>query len=681
MVGYGRRRLLSKNKVTLKIFSFFAIISLTISGFGAAPAYAASVTQVSTGATFACAVDNGVAKCWGTNEFGELGNRSTTDSTSPVKVYAEAATAASTGSCGGWFQPACSPAAPASPIHNKFVEKVSVGLTHACALADAKVYCWGDNSRGQLGNRSNVRSTIPVAVDIQSKDITPPPYKETSKCGGWFQPACKTITPPMKPKSSLSTKEVIDIATGEYFSCALASDGAVSCWGEGENGRLGTNSTNDTNYPKAVYSAGALNGRKGIKLAKANGATMCVLTVAVSFSDSTSAGSPYCWGFGIDDGSALPPNGAGTVACGKNSPTLQPSESSVITETIYSESSQPVKVPSENIKTIKGYGYMTALDTNGRASYWGMYGIKAISSAFTDIKSCTINTCLSATGNRIKLAATAQQQKDKAKKNAQNNNKPGGDKNKNLNSNNTAQKSAQNAANGGNYTSVSGNYVSSTSGTGVTTGSYSYQTGGTSFNATVQQNGSGGISFNVNNYAGVARPSNSNTQSANVGDNKAETCGNETHYGFNKYSTFERVGKNAAGVPPLWPQSSTGIAALSGNAYDGLFCAKLAAGTSCDAHGTSMNEGQTGSGYSQQCTGGTLFTPKVCQPAPTGPQTVTASGWLAGKTITDIETGTTGYSCAIASGSVGCWGLNNDGQLGNGSKANKNVPTAVMGLQ
>lgn len=662
-------------------FAIFTAFLVAVSGFSGASAYAASVNQVATGALSACAVTSGTVKCWGDNTYGQLGNRTTTGSATPVDVYADKdAKPKSPSPCGGLWQPSCVAAVPASPIGGKFVEKVSVGLTHACALADAKVYCWGDNSHGQLGDRSNTSSSMPVIVDMQSKDVTPASYKETSGCGGLWQPSCKTITPAMKPKSSLGSKEVVDIAAGEYFTCALASDGTASCWGEGDAGRLGTNNMTDSNYPKAVYSAGALTGKKGIKLAKANGATMCMLTVDTSFSDAATSGTPYCWGYGIDDGVAMPPNGNSTIECNKNSPTAKPTASSVVTDVYISQSPQPVKVDGANLTVIKGYDYLSSLDKSGKAYYWGMYGFKATTSSFTNIKSCTVNTCVSAAGNRIKLTLSGADAKKKAQQNAKNANKPGGDKNKNLNSNNTAMQNAQNAALGGIATSVEAQ------GNGI--GSY----GGSFTNASYSIGGSEGIDgggftsinspANSGNFQGIARPTTSAGQGSSVGNNgNSNGCGVQTHYGFTKTSTYERVGKNVATVPPSWPQSQSGITAVSGNVNNGLSCAKMASGTFCDAHGTSINEGQTGSNYTQKCIPATLFTAKKCEAAPTGPQPVQATGWLAGKPVTELETSITGYTCAIANGSLGCWGVNTYGQLGNGSKTNKNVPTAVIGLQ
>ncbi len=44
--------------------------------------------------------------------------------------------------------------------------------------------------------------------------------------------------PPM-PVESLKGKAVA-LAAGDYFTCALTTDGTVWCWGRGSGGRLGT---------------------------------------------------------------------------------------------------------------------------------------------------------------------------------------------------------------------------------------------------------------------------------------------------------------------------------------------------------------------------------------------------------------------------------------------------------
>jgi alpha-tubulin suppressor-like RCC1 family protein len=60
------------------------------------------------------------------------------------------------------------------------------------------------------------------------------------------------------------------------------------------------------------------------------------------------------------------------------------------------------------------------------------------------------------------------------------------------------------------------------------------------------------------------------------------------------------------------------------------------------------------------------------------PVAVSTSGVLAGKTLTEIETGST-FACALDSAGLAyCWGANNTGQLGNNSTTNSDVPVAVV---
>ncbi len=105
-----------------------------------------TVTRISvaasSGTRHSCAVADGQAYCWGQGAYGKLGNNSTADSSVPVAVDISGVLA------------------------GKTVTDISAGMDHTCAVAGGRVYCWGRNATwGQLGNNSTADSLVPVAVE------------------------------------------------------------------------------------------------------------------------------------------------------------------------------------------------------------------------------------------------------------------------------------------------------------------------------------------------------------------------------------------------------------------------------------------------------------------------------------------------------------------------------------
>jgi alpha-tubulin suppressor-like RCC1 family protein len=90
----------------------------------------------------------------------------------------------------------------------------SAGSTPARAT-DSSLWCWGENTDGELGDGTTVDQHVPVQV------------------------------------TALGTS-VAQVALGEGFSCALEVDGSLWCWGFNWNGNLGDGTHVDEHWPARI---------------------------------------------------------------------------------------------------------------------------------------------------------------------------------------------------------------------------------------------------------------------------------------------------------------------------------------------------------------------------------------------------------------------------------------------
>jgi alpha-tubulin suppressor-like RCC1 family protein len=198
----------------------------------------------------------------------------------------------------------------------KAVQAVSAGGGHACLLrADGSLWCWGRNDRGQLGDGTRTPRPLPVRVAalvdparaVATGDAHTCASTETGKVFCWGAGDLGQLGADDRgdhglPQLVLGVANVSALAAGSDFSCALGDDDGVRCWGDDSVGQLGDGGGAGSPAPVAVTGLGA-----GIQTLVAQAQHACALTTL---------GLLTCWGANSDG-----QIGDGTIAAARV-PTL-----------------------------------------------------------------------------------------------------------------------------------------------------------------------------------------------------------------------------------------------------------------------------------------------------------------------------------------------------------------------
>lgn len=260
-----------------------------------------------------CAVmQDHTVRCWGHNEFGELGDGTRTDRNVPTKV-----------------------------MNLDQVEQVDIGLNTTCAVRqDASLRCWGYNGTGLVHDDSNNDRTTPTepkgitnvvqvslgdsqacvrhsddtlecwtgvdhdglvaaangthdVVDVEASFFTTTAWLRDGSIRHWGSQTLPTVPAQARIKRIVSgyyhacvltddgrvyclgngagdgqsgqpegddrhvqgISDAIDIAAGFEHTCALLRDHSVRCWGQNERGQLGDGTNDDSALPVKVVGA------------------------------------------------------------------------------------------------------------------------------------------------------------------------------------------------------------------------------------------------------------------------------------------------------------------------------------------------------------------------------------------------------------------------------------------
>lgn len=268
-----------------------------------------NVEKACAGERHTCALlSDGTVKCWGWNQWGQVGNKAKgTNQPSPVVVLSGATdlrcNGASDDTCAlvggglkcwghnGYYELGDGTtndraAPPASPLLTG-VGAFTVGGEVACAAQTGSLQCWGANYYGSAGNGSaNTGGGNPVSTpsgtailsgvsDVQAgtghvcaiQNVAGnlsggPLYCWGDNAGGelgYATPSANKSTRPMQVGNGTTW---VNLCTGSAFTCATVFDGTIYCWGSDSFGQQGTSAMIGDSNPsptrvassaKAVY--------------------------------------------------------------------------------------------------------------------------------------------------------------------------------------------------------------------------------------------------------------------------------------------------------------------------------------------------------------------------------------------------------------------------------------------
>ena len=197
-----------------------------------------NIVKIQGSSTIIALDSEGKVYTWGYNGNGQLGNGTDDE-------YSN--------------EPICISDIPGNALNGKNIVEVQSDDSTIIALdSEGKVYTWGSNGEGQLGNGTNENSNTPICISTLEGN-------------------------------ALNGKNIVEVPSDGYTIIALDSEGKVYTWGWNEFGKLGNGTNKDSNEPICVsdISGNALNGKNIVEIQN-NGNTMIVLD---------NEGKIYEWGY------------------------------------------------------------------------------------------------------------------------------------------------------------------------------------------------------------------------------------------------------------------------------------------------------------------------------------------------------------------------------------------------
>jgi alpha-tubulin suppressor-like RCC1 family protein len=400
----------------------FSYLPLVVKGVGGRGTLGGVASIATDGGGFCGVLKSGGVDCWGANGDGDLGDGGVADSPVPVPVKGVGGVGKLSGAAsiaGGFFSYCAllkagevdcwgnnalygglgtgstgSFSAVAEPVKgvggtgklSGVASVVSDGTTMCAILTSRTVDCWGGQPIPVLGNGTDSSSNVPVVVEgaggigklggvvrlsAQGETICALLTSRQVDCWGLGSdgvlgageavPSSEVPVPVLGLGGTGTLTGVAALSGDGRTACALLSSGKVDCWGEDNEGQLGTGTippTGNSFVPVAVVGVHGTGTLSGVAQ---------VITDFSSFCAVLGSGGLDCWG-GNTGGQLGDGNISGPQICGGDACSMTPAP--VLSTRGQGALTGLASVVSNSLDEVGGFGYYAIL-RSGAVDCWG----------------------------------------------------------------------------------------------------------------------------------------------------------------------------------------------------------------------------------------------------------------------------------------------------------------------
>ena len=212
------------------------------------------IVEINSDRTIIARDEEGKIYTWGENYYGQLGNGTMESSSIPVCI-----------------------SDLENDLKGKKIVEINRDNTIIARDEEGKIYTWGENRYGQLGNGTMENSSIPVCIndlnnDLKGKKIVEIlDYTDTTmialdeegkiytwgenyygKLGNGTMESSSTPVCISDLENDLKGKRIVDIIDYDGTMVALDEEGKVYTWGSNNYGQVGDGMTEDRNTPRCL---------------------------------------------------------------------------------------------------------------------------------------------------------------------------------------------------------------------------------------------------------------------------------------------------------------------------------------------------------------------------------------------------------------------------------------------